>query len=160
MSNVPRPGCTVSLTVGFQNLSLLVSTYMVGDVDHWNESSFGLRRHHIRKVPLIDLHVHIESLTKGGDFHVISVSASAGHLLQVALKDSVYFFSSRGSIIKGCRERSSILPFRVSSYATSRVDIDELLVVFGILTHVPNHARAKLAMLRLVAVDLIRECIK
>lgn len=133
---------------------------MVCNVHHWNHCALGLGRHHVAKVPLINLYIHIECFAKGGDFHVVSPGATAGHLQQVVLELSVDFFSSRGSIIKWCRERSSVLSFRVSSHSASRVDLNELLVVRGILTHIFDYARAKLAVLGLIPIHLIREGIE
>lgn len=124
------------------------SSYMIRDMDDGNpQSSRWLRRHYVRKVLLIDLHVHFERLAEGGDFHVISVGASTSHFFQVAFKDLVDFFRRRASIITRCRECSSILSFRVSPYSTSRVDSDELFVVGSIITHMLDDARTKLAML-------------
>ena len=158
-NSVPRPSCPVSFqTPDFKFPPGL--TYVVGDVHNWNDCSLGLSRDHVRKVPLVNLHVHFESLTEGWYFHIISVSASASHFLQMALEDSVDFLGCRAGIIKWGGERSSILPFRVSSYSTPRVDFNKLLVVVCILTHVPDHAGSKLTMLRLVPEHLIRECIE
>lgn len=133
--------------------------YMVCNVYHRNDRALRLCGNHISMIPLIDLHIHVECLTEGCDFQVVSIRASSSHMLQVVFEHSVSFFRGRGGIIR-CRERSSILSFGVSSHSTSRVDLDELLVEGCMLTHVSDHAGAKLAMLGLITVHLIRECIK
>ena len=133
---------------------------MMCDMYHRDHCSLGLGGNHVSMVPLIDFHIHVEGFTEGCHLQVVSIRASSSHVLQVVFEYSVRFFRGRGSIIKRCRERSSILSFGVSSHSTSRVDLDELLVEGGILTHVSDHARAKLAMLGLITVHLIREGVK
>lgn len=75
---------------------------MMCNVYQWNHRSHRLGGNHIRMVPLIDFHVHVESLTKGSDFQVVSVGASSGHMLQVVFEYSSGFFRGRGGIIKRC----------------------------------------------------------
>lgn len=160
MSNVPIPGRRVSIMPASHAPHRPKLTYVVCNVYQWNDRSLRLCGNHISMVPLIDFHIHVERLTEGCDFQVVSICASSSHVLQVVFKYSISFFRGRGSIIKRCRERSSILSFRVSSHSTSRVDLDELLVEGCILPHVSDHARAELTMLRLITVHLIRECVE
>lgn len=160
MSNAPIPSRPVSIMPASRTINLSRLTHVVCNVYHWNHCSLRLGGDHISMVSLIDFHIHVERLTEGCDFQVVSIRAPSSHMLEVVFEHTVCFFRGRGSIINRCRERSSILPFRVSSHSTSRVDLDELLVEGCMLTHVSDHARAKLAMLGLITVHLIRECVK
>lgn len=59
--------------------------------------------------------------------------------------------------VGGAVEGSGILAFGVPSGAAAGVDVDELFVIGGMITHVTDHLGTDSGMGGLVAVDLIGE---
>ena len=142
------------------NRSIVHCTYVIRDVYDLSSRLFMLDGYHIGKGKLINLHVHIEGFAEGADFHVVTVSATMGHLLQVTLEDTVDLFGRGSRGIEGGRERSSILSLGVTASTTTRMHFDELLIEVGMLTHVFDCCQAYLAMPRLVAIKLVGEGIE
>lgn len=57
-------------------------------------------------------------------------------------------------------EGSGVLSFRISSGAAARVDVDELFVIGGMITHVTDHLGTDGSVGGLVAVYLVGESIE
>lgn len=114
-------------------------------------------RHHVRKVPLVDLDVDTERTAKGGDLHVVSVGASSCHDVEVTFKHLVDVGLGWGGYVGRAVEGAGVLSFGIASGAAAGVDIDELFVIGGMITHVTDHLGTDGSVGGLVAVDLIGE---
>ena len=75
----------------------------------------------------------------------------------MTLEDSIDVCLSRSGNVGRAVEGSSILAFRVASCAAAGVDIDELFVVGGMVTHVTDDLGADGSVGGLVAIDLVGE---
>ena len=109
---------------------------------------------------MIYLDIHSESRTEGRNLHVVTIGTAPRHLLQMALEHPFHFFRSRGQIGCRCRICASILPFRIPPDATTRVHVNELFIVRGMLTHVVDYTGADFMVRSLIAIELIGEGIE
>lgn len=112
---------------------------------------------HIREVSLVNFHVAVVGGGEGGDLHVVAIGAAASHALQVAFEDAVDVLGRGWDEAGGGRVGSGILAFGISSDAAARVDVDELFVVVGMLTHVVYDGGANGRVCILVTVELVGE---
>jgi hypothetical protein len=112
-------------------------------------------RHHVRKVPLVDLNVNPERTAKGGDLHVVAVRSSSCHHVEVTFKDLVDVGLGGSGNVGWAVEGSGIFAFGVASCAAAGVDIDELFVIGGMITHVTDHLGTDGSVGGLVAVYLV-----
>ena len=133
---------------------------MVCNVHHLSPGGLVTPRYHIRKVSLVYLDVHTKSSTESHNLHVIPVSTSPRHLLQMTLEDSVDFCRSWRGVSYRCRVCSSILSLWISSDATARVHVDELLVHVSMLPHVVDDTGPDFMVGGLSAVELVRKGMK
>ena len=114
-------------------------------------------RHHVRKVPLVDLDVDTERTAKGGDLHVVSIGAASCHDVEVTFEHLVDVGLGWGGYVGRAVEGAGVLSFGIASGAAAGVDIDELFVIGGMITHVTDHLGTDGSVGGLVAVDLIGE---
>lgn len=121
---------------------------------------FTATRDHHCKVFLMDSDVDPVSRSKGHNLHVISVGTAFGHLLQVTLENTVDFFGGGGSVDHRGVESSSVLSLGVSTYSSSRVDVNVRLVLVGMLTHVLDDTGTDFAVRGLRPIELIGEGIE
>lgn len=130
---------------------------MVCNVDDRTRCIFSASSDHVREVSLVDLHISVEGAREGGNLHVVAVGASTCHILQVALEHAIDFF--RRGRHEGCGGGvcTGILAFGIATDAAAGVDVDKLLVVVGMLSHVVDDARADGEVVILVAVELVGE---
>lgn len=73
----------------------------------------------------------------------------------MSFENTIDLGRSRGLDADGLGINTSVLSLGISALAPAGVDVDELLVVFGMFTHIINHASSNLVVFILVAVDLI-----
>lgn len=139
------------------------STHVVRNMGHGSLDPLTIwssTRDDIGKVPLVDLDVDSECRAEGRDLHVVSISASLGHALEMALKHTINVgFCWRGDIYWS-RVGGDILPLRISSHTTTRVDVYEHLVVVGMFSHIIYYFRANDVVIILVTVQLIGKSIE
>lgn len=110
---------------------------------------------HVRKVSLIDLDIDGERCTKSRDLHVVTPCTAPSHVLKMALKHTINVGLGRGSNVWWRRVGTDVLPLRIPPSATARVDIYELFVVVGTLSHMVYHFGANVVMLILMTVQLV-----
>lgn len=109
---------------------------MISDMSHLSGRSCMIDRYHVCKIALIDLYIDVECPTECSDLHIVTIGTSPSHLSQVAFENSSYFFRGWPRGIEGGREGTSVLSLRVSAKPTPRMNIDELFVESGMLTHI------------------------
>ena len=109
-------------------------------------------RHHVRKVSLVQLHIHPKGRAERVDLHVVTIGPSSGHLLQVALKRTLNLFRCGREIVGRSRICVGILPFRIPPGTTTGVDGDVLFIVGGVFPHVFDYTSADLVVSGLGAV--------
>lgn len=108
--------------------------------------------HHVRKVSLIQLHIHAKGRAERVDLHIVSISPSSGHLLQVTFKRTLDLFRCGREIVGRSRISVCILTFGIPTGPAAGVDGDVLFIVGGVLSHVFDDTRADLVMSGLCAV--------
>lgn len=108
--------------------------------------------HHVRKVSLVQLHIHPEGSAERIDLHVVTVCTSSGHLLQMTLKRTLNLFQCGREIVGRSRICICILPFWVPTSAAAGVDGDVLFIVGGVFPHIFDHTSADLVVAGLSAV--------
>ena len=119
---------------------------MISDVCHLSSRLYVIDRHHVCEFALVNLDVDIECSTESSDLHVVTIGTSLSHLSQMTLEDPGDLLRSWAAGIEGGGKSTSILSLRVSPYTTPWIDIYELLVEIGMLTHVVDRGRAYFAM--------------
>ena len=132
-NNVPKSMTRVSLHM---NEGCAHAAYMVCNMYDLSGRLFVLDRYHVGEVSLVDFHVDIERSTESSDLHVVSISTTLGHLLQMGLENTVDFLCCGWGSIERCGVSPSVLSLGITTSATSRVYLNELFVEICMHTHV------------------------
>ena len=129
---------------------------MVSNVSNRLLRGITIASDHVCHVSLVNLNVVAICQTEGLKLHVVSISTSASHLLQVSFKDAVDVCLRGGhKVMASVGIASSIFPLGIASKSTAGVHVNEVLEVVRVLTQVLDDAGADLVVGALCAVDLV-----
>lgn len=117
-------------------------------------------RCHESIVALVNFDVNPKRRAEGDNLHVVTICTALSHTKKVIIEHTVDIVGGRRGRVARRGEAAGSLAFGVPTSTTTDIDIDELFVVAGILTHVVYDPSPDHVMVVLVAVELVGKSVE